>query len=79
METIERVLRQLALALGESLENSSTETAIENKLSCWILPKIYNIKGKRIILRTVSKLGNFMWWTGNEQVRRQLTFIRLRQ
>ncbi|VDP12321.1 unnamed protein product [Onchocerca flexuosa] len=43
VETMERVLRQLEV-LGESLQHSSIETLIENKLPRWILEKAYHQK-----------------------------------
>ncbi|VDM95137.1 unnamed protein product, partial [Onchocerca ochengi] len=59
IENIERVLRQLE-AIGENLEHSSIETAIESKLpSSWVLNKLYTQK-KVEVPWSISKLRDFL-------------------
>lgn len=46
IEAIERILHQLE-AIGENLEYSSIEIAIESRLPPGILDKVYQLKQKR--------------------------------
>uniref|UniRef100_A0A1I7VLA8 Transposase n=1 Tax=Loa loa TaxID=7209 RepID=A0A1I7VLA8_LOALO len=56
VEAIERILRQLE-AIGENLEYSNIETAIESKLLGWKLNKVYQQKNDT---RSVAKLRQFL-------------------
>lgn len=57
LEAIERTLRQLE-AIGENLEQSGIEIAVEGKLPTWILEQVY--RRKRQESWSVTKLRNFL-------------------